>query len=108
MNNEELYLQYAEHINADAFLSKNTRSSYLGDVRAYKAFMNGQSFTGATPETVVRLIDYMKENKRANASIHRMVVSVRNLYKFLKAEGLVETNPVKDFNAEKVNALIGY
>ena len=108
MTNEELYYRYAEHLNADPYMARNTRLSYLGDVRRYLEFMENEAVTEATPDTVVRLIGYLRDKGRSNASIHRVVIGVRNFYKYLKAEGQVEANPVRDFSTKKVNGLLRY
>ena len=108
MTNEELYYRYAEHLNGDPYMARNTRLSYLGDVRRYLEFMGESALTDATPETIVSLILSLNENGRSNASIHRIVIGVRNFYKFLKAEGYIAANPVKDFSTKKVNELIKY
>lgn len=106
--NEELYFKYMEQLNQDPYMAKNTRLSYLGDVRRYLEFMEGKDLTEATPETIIQLINYLSDAGRSNASIHRMVIGIRNFYKYLKAEGYVTQNPTKDFNVKRINELLGY
>ena len=108
MTNEELYYKYAERLNGDPYMAKNTRLSYLGDVRRYLEFMEDRDVTEATAETVTQLIGQLHVAGRSNASIQRIVIGVRNFYKYLKAEGYVTLNPTKDFNVKRINELLGY
>ena len=48
----------------------------------------------------------MVSQGRSNASIQRQIVGVRNFYKFLKSEGLIDHNPVKDFTTAAINELV--
>ncbi len=105
MNNNELLSRYSDHINGDPYLAKSTKASYLSDVRYFIGFLGVHDALSVTPDTIILLIRHMLAEKRSSSGIHRMIVSVRNFYKFLKTAGFVIINPVKDFNVKKVNEL---
>ncbi len=107
MSNEELFENYKEFLARNELLGVNTKYAYICDVKFYMSFIRNLSVCEAKPETTVQLIQYMKSIGRANVSIHRMVVSVRNLYKYLKQERIVESNPVKEFSTRAVNDILG-
>ncbi|MCR5089695.1 MAG: site-specific integrase [Oscillospiraceae bacterium] len=106
MNNTDLFTLYSDHINADPFLSKSTKASYLCDVRNYIRFLDTKSVLNAAPDTVSDLIISLLQNHRSSSSVYRAAVSVRNFYKFLKAEGYVLSNPAKDFTNGKIQDLM--
>ena len=105
VDNNDLLKKYTEYLYKSR-LSPNSRYAYLGDAREYMDYLGAAPAVEATEETIIKLIQYMVSQGQANASIQRKIVGVRSFYKFLKAKGLVDHNPVKAFTAAKVNELI--
>ena len=106
MSNAELFSRYSHHINRDLYLANSTKASYLSDVRYFIGFLGAHDALAVNSDTITLLIRHMLSEKRSSSGIRRMIVSVRNFYKFLKTAGFVTINPVKDFNVKKVNELI--
>ena len=107
MSNAELLTKYEDRIMSDPFFAKSTKSSYLSDVRYFIKYLGNHSVLSVTPDEINLLVRHMVANRRSTFGIHRMIVSVRNFYKFLKAEGYTALNPTKEFTAQRVNSLIG-
>ena len=106
MTNKDLLTLYTGWIHSDPYLAKNTKSVYLADVRNFISFLGEHDARAVTPDTISLLIRHMVAVGRSTSSIYRIVVSVRNFYKWMKAEGHVKENPVKGFNMQKINGMI--
>lgn len=106
MSNKELFDNYKDYLANNDYLGANTKYAYICDVKFYMTFLEGMDVSKAEPGTIIQLIRHMKSIGRANVSIYRMIVSVRNFYKYLKQEKIVESNPVKDFSTRAVNEIL--
>ena len=116
MTNIDLLDKYADYLYNRSYLVPNSIYAYMGDARKYIDYLGDAPAVEATEETIVKLIQSMVSQGRSNSSIQRAVVGVssiqravvgvRSFYKFLKIEGLIELNPVKDFTTAKVNELM--
>ena len=106
MSNKELFDNYKDYLANNDYLGANTKYASICDVKFYMTFLEGMDVSKAEPGTIIQLIRHMKSIGRANVSIHRMIVSVRNFYKYLKQEKIVESNPVKDFSTRAVNEIL--
>ncbi|MEW9093760.1 MAG: site-specific tyrosine recombinase XerD [Clostridiaceae bacterium] len=85
-------------------LSKNTLDAYIRDVKRFQEFVDkrNEELSSVDEITVMAYVQQLKKNKRANSSIVRNIVSIRNFYKFLKKEGIVDENPVINYEIPKV------
>ena len=106
VTNIDLLDKYADYLYNRSFLVPNSIYAYMGDARKYIDYLGDAPAAEATEETIFKLIQSMVSQGRSNSSIQRAVVGVRSFYKFLKIEGLIELNPVKDFTTAKVNELM--
>ena len=106
VTNIDLLDKYADYLYNRSYLVPNSIYAYMGDARKYIDYLGDAPAVEATEETIVKLIQSMVSQGRSNSSIQRAVVGVRSFYKFLKIEGLIELNPVKDFTTAKVNELM--
>lgn len=85
-------------------LSKNTLDAYIRDVKRFQDFVDkrNEELSSVDEITVMAYVQHLKKNKRANSSIVRNIVSVRNFYKFLKREGIVDENPIINYEIPKI------
>ncbi|MBU5482910.1 site-specific tyrosine recombinase XerD [Clostridium sp. MSJ-11] len=85
-------------------LSKNTLDAYIRDVKRFQDFIDkrNEELSSVDEITVMAYVQHLKKNKRANSSIVRNIVSVRNFYKFLKREGIVDENPIINYEIPKI------
>jgi site-specific recombinase XerD len=80
-DNEELNqsaLEVLENIH-----SKNTRRSYLSDLKNFLKYLEGKNKNPATvtANSLINYLDDLKENGKKHATIQRRLVSIRSLYK---------------------------
>jgi len=106
VDNDELLISYIDYLENRSLLSNNSKYAYSGDARRYIVFLGNDPATGATKETILKLIETMVRQGRSNSSIQRQIVGVRSFYKFLESEGLIDYNPVKDFTTAAINGLV--
>ncbi|WP_315114652.1 site-specific tyrosine recombinase XerD [uncultured Clostridium sp.] len=85
-------------------LSKNTLDAYIRDVNRFEEFVNNRNeeLSAVDEITIMAYVQELKKNKRANSSIVRNIVSIRSFYKFLKREGIIDENPVTNYEIPKV------
>lgn len=100
---EEIINKYIENLNSKNF-SKNTMDAYIRDIKRFSEFIQGrdENLISADEISIMAYVQEMKKNKRANSSVVRNIVSIRNFYKYLKRKGLIEENPVEDYEIPKV------
>ena len=103
MTNIDLLDKYSDYLYNRSYLVPNSIYAYMGDARKYIDYLGNTPAVEATEETIIKLIQHMVSQGSSNASVQRAIVGVRNFYKFLKIEGQIEHNPVKDFTTAKVN-----
>ena len=92
---------FLEMLTAEKGASANTLAAYEHDVTDFQAFL---ATTGATLETaskgvVARYMSGLSDAGLKPASRARRLSSIRQLYKFLEAEGVVRESPVMGFSA---------
>ncbi|GAA0723591.1 site-specific tyrosine recombinase XerD [Clostridium malenominatum] len=100
---EELINKYIENLNNRNF-SKNTMDAYIRDIRRFSEFIQSrdEDLISVDEISIMAYVQEMKKNKRANSSVVRNIVSIRNFYKYLKRKGLIEENPIEDYEIPKI------
>lgn len=95
---------YLDHVSIDKGLSANTVAAYRRDLARFEAFLDERgidSLGGVDESDVLAHVAQMSESGLARTSIARMVVAVRNLYRFAVAEGYTEANPAAEVQPPK-------
>lgn len=95
---------YLDHVSIDKGLSANTVAAYRRDLARFEAFLEERgidSLSRVDESDVLAHVAQMSESGLARTSIARMVVAVRNLYRFAVAEGYTETNPAAEVQPPK-------
>ncbi len=66
-------------------LSKNTLDAYRRDMKKFKDFINSrkEDLLSVDTVTIMAFVQYLQKKERANSSIVRNLVSIRNFYKYL-------------------------
>jgi integrase/recombinase XerD len=91
-------------IEAEAFLTRlvvekgrspNTLAAYRRDLRRWAAFLDGRGLgvVDADDEDVAAYVAALRSSDLAPASVTRMLVTVRNLHRYLAAEGVTPADP---------------
>lgn len=95
---------YLDHVSIDKGLSANTVAAYRRDLARFEAFLEERgidSLSRVDESDVLAHVAQMSESGLARTSIARMVVAVRNLYRFAVAEGYTEANPAAEVQPPK-------
>lgn len=93
---------FSEYLN-EKNSSKNTRESYLRDIKFYLEFLEetGIAANGADERTIELFVERLRNLERTSTTISRNLASVRSFYKFLIYKGEVDKNPAKSVKLEK-------
>lgn len=76
--------------------SKNTIDAYKRDLKKFKDFMNAEKLSLNRFEElqIVSYTEYLFDTGISKQSVIRNLVTIRNLYKFLRRQGFVEEAPI--------------
>lgn len=93
---------FSEYLN-EKNSSKNTRESYLRDIKFYLEFLEetGIAANRADERTIELFVERLRNLERTSTTISRNLASVRSFYKFLIYKGEVDKNPAKSVKLEK-------
>jgi integrase/recombinase XerD len=99
----ELVRRYMEDIKKRN-LSNNTIDAYLRDIHQFEAFLtdNKTELQSVDKVTIMSYVQMLNRLRKAEASIARSVVALRNFYKFMVREGIIEKTPAIDYDIPKV------
>ena len=88
----ELYLN---HLSTERNLAKNSLESYDRDLKSYAQFVTGNKSCESIDTDLIQgfLNSYRKDH--AEASLSRMIASIRGLHKFLVLENVSNSNPAQ-------------
>ena len=90
---------YINYLSLERQLSNNTVDGYKRDLIDFYKFTN-KSYRKVTKNDVIDYITYL--NKKIGAkSINRHIVSIKNYFKFLERNNLINTNPTNDITGLK-------
>lgn len=76
-------------------LSKSTLDSYKRDISKFSAYIEKEKYDilSANRNIILSYILYMQNEGRANTSVMRTIASIKCLYSFLLAKGIIKQNP---------------
>ena len=100
----EVISDFIDYITKEKRVSQNTLQAYVRDMQVFSEDMekSGRDVKSATREDILNFKQHLIKNGFSNATVCRIMSSVRGLYKFLTGIGLCETNPAKEIKNEKV------
>ena len=88
----DLFLDY---LNVERGLSKNTITSYRGDLGSYHKFLTGvlhKEIGGSSREDIRDFMLYQKDKGLSVNSISRSLAALRMFYRFLSREKLITSD----------------
>ena len=97
--------EYASFMKNVRRKSKNTVDSYKRDISKYIAYLTEckiTDITQVTSENVNNFFAYLEDEGRATSTVSRTLASLRSFYMFLIYNGVVTSDPTKDFEAPHV------
>ncbi|WP_282804283.1 site-specific tyrosine recombinase XerD [Clostridium tetani] len=100
---DELINKYISRL-MDKGLSKNTLDAYIRDVNRFLDFLKErkEDILDVEEVTIMTYVQSLQKSRKANSSIVRNIVSIRNFYKFLYKKGYIDEDPVINYELPKV------
>jgi integrase/recombinase XerD len=91
--------QFLDHLKVERELSAATLEAYGRDLAAFSGFVAGRAVKAAAAVRTIDVLDYLAHLTAGGLSARsqaRRLIALRQLFKFLKAERVCETNPTED------------
>lgn len=85
-------------------MSANTRQSYERDLEQYLHFLQEQkiaSWQDVDRFLVIRFLEKLHEEKKATATVTRMISSLRRFHQFLRQERITDHDPMQHIDTPK-------
>lgn len=104
MTNEKCLEKYEDYLRNIKKASDNTLSSYLRDIRQLGEYLDShteESYLTVTADELCGYTAWMKQQGKSVPTVSRSIASIKNFYKYLLAEGLVEESPTFELVPEK-------
>ncbi len=101
-----LVADYLHYLVVERGLAANSVASYQNDLKKFSAFLAEQEveLTAVDKKVVLDFLEAQTKAKLANASILRLVTSLRKFFQYLVEEGKVEVDPMLLIDTPKKKA----
>ena len=101
-----LVADYLHYLVVERGLAANSVASYQNDLKKFSAFLAEQNveLTAVDKKVVLDFLEAQTKAKLANASILRLVTSLRKFFQYLVEEGKVEVDPMLLIDTPKKKA----
>lgn len=89
---------FLEFLTVELGLSANTRQAYERDLRLFcktLGFKNSDALVNVSREQITGYMTQLKEKGLAAATIARKLAAIKAFYRFMTAEGYMDTNPAE-------------
>ncbi|MFB0920883.1 MAG: site-specific tyrosine recombinase XerD [Oscillospiraceae bacterium] len=104
MTNAQCLEKYESYLINDKKASDNTLSSYLRDIRQLGDFLEthtDENLETATSDELCEYTGWSKSQGKSVPTISRSIASIKNFYKYLISQGIVDENPAVGLVPEK-------
>lgn len=96
---------YENYLSKVKQASSNTVSSYMRDIRQYRAWLASQGIADVVDADEMNIGDYLswlKEQGKSGATISRSLAGLKNFYAYVVSSGFLEQSPVpQDIHVER-------
>ena len=86
---------YLNHLSVERNLAKNSLESYARDLRSYVEYFQQNSNYKFIQENDIQEFLNLKRSDHSEASITRLIASIRGFHKFLLQEEILDDNPAQ-------------
>ncbi len=97
--------RFFDYLTIEKGLSRNTLDSYGRDIRRFLDFLersNIQSLEHVSKLEVLSFLVVLRKQGLSERSVARLQVTLRNLYRFLVSESLLDENPLEALESPKL------
>ncbi len=98
-------VDYLNYIYIEKKLSENTKNAYERDLLKYLDYLikkrRKEQWQLVEKQDIIKFIEYLKKSSLSVRSISRIIVSIKNFYKFLIKEKIIINNPCEDIESPK-------
>jgi integrase/recombinase XerD len=103
MDDKKIIEEFITTIRVEKGLSNNTIQSYRNDLNILREFLSKKEKNLLTAERddLVDLLEHLKEEGRSDASIARLMSTLRGLFKFALTEKLLKRDPTAYMSTRK-------
>ena len=104
---KDYQIEFEQYLRDTKGASNNTLESYMRDMGQFIKYLlmtDVNDMTDVDKSVVDGYVEYCKNSNRSNATVTRVIASIRSYYNFLITIGVVNSNPtvgVKTDKAEK-------
>ena len=95
---------YLHYLTIERGLSLNTRKSYERDLLQYLHYLEDEQITSwqdVDRYVVINYLEKMHDEKKAPATVTRMITSLRRFHQFLRQERLTDHDPMQHIDTPK-------
>jgi len=86
---------YLNHLSVERNLAKNSLESYARDLRSYVEYFQQNSNSKSIQENDIQEFLNTRRSDHSEASIARLIASIRGFHKFLLQEEILDDNPAQ-------------
>ncbi len=101
---ERTYINFCHYLMTKKHTSANTLSSYQRDLRQLIGYLQEKQLTDwskISEQDLRDYFDYLKNQKKSDATISRSMSSIRCFYKYLMTKKIVDINPMSGIKGLK-------
>lgn len=105
----DLLCDLLAYLGSEKGLATNTLLAYERDNASFLQFLKDkgvEEITAVREEDVIAFLAHLKAKAYADSSVCRMVVALKVFFRFLKKEGVIDTDPMAHLDAPKFWQLI--
>lgn len=109
MDDIQMVISYTNYLQNERSYSAYTVQSYLSDIQEFRDFLSTNDLGPVAkikPNTTRYFLSHLNSKGYRPRSVARKMSSLRNFYKFLMKEGIVDSNAFSETSAPKLDKIL--
>lgn len=109
MDNQSILSDFFSFLSSEKGFSKNTTEAYARDLALFAKSLEKQgepSFLKVEEKHIICFLDSMQKHMYASSTIYRALMAIKTLYRFLRQESHMTSNPSKHMDSPKLWQII--